>query len=148
IVLLVGAGLMVRSFLRLQAVEPGFDPHNVLTMRVMLPASKYGENHQSIAFFQQALERIEALPGVVSAGAVQDLPLGHNALSFPFNIEGRPDVPAASRPLVAYRAVTEDYFRTMGIPLIAGRAFAAEDTLQTAPVVVINQTMARQFFPD
>jgi putative ABC transport system permease protein len=146
VVLLVGAGLMIRSLLRLQAVEPGFNPHDVLTMRVALPASKYGENYQSIAFFQQALERIKALPGVVSAGAIQDLPLGQNTMSFPFTIEGRPSVSAASRPLAAYRAVTEGYFRTMGIPLVAGRAFTPNDNLQTVPVVIINQTMARRFF--
>jgi putative ABC transport system permease protein len=147
VVLLVGAGLMIRSFLRLQAVEPGFDPHNVLTMRIMLPAGKYGENHQSIAFFQQALERIKTLPGVVSAGAVQDLPLSQNTMNYAFGVEGRPDVPAVERPQAAYRAVTEDYFRTMGIPLVAGRAFTGQDNLQKAPVVIINQTMARRFFP-
>jgi len=147
VVLLVGAGLMIRSFLRLQAVEPGFDPHNVLTMRIMLPAGKYGENHQSIAFFQQALDRIKTLPGVVSAGAVQDLPLSQNTMNYAFGVEGRPDVPAVERPQAAYRAVTEDYFRTMGIPLVAGRAFTGQDNLQKAPVVIINQTMARRFFP-
>ncbi len=148
VVLLVGAGLMIRSFLRLQAVEPGFNPNNVLTMRVMLPANKYGDNHQSIAFFEQALERIKTLPGVVSAGAVQDLPLGKNEMHFGFSIEGRPEVQAAARPEAAYRAVTEDYLRTMGIPLVAGRAFTAADTLQTTPVVMVNQTMARRFWPD
>jgi putative ABC transport system permease protein len=95
-VLLVGAGLMIRSFLRLQAVEPGFNPSNVLTMRMMLPANKYSQNHQSIAFFQEVLERIKILPGVVSAGAVQDLPLHQNAMNYAFSIEGRPRVPAAS----------------------------------------------------
>jgi len=147
VVLLIGAGLMIRSFLRLQAVEPGFDPHNVLTMQVMLPASKYGENHQSIAFFQQTLERIKTLPGVVSAGAVQDLPLRQNAMRYAFSIEGQPDAPAVERPQAAYRAVSEGYFRTLGIPLLQGRAFTASDDLQTAPVVMINQTMARRFFP-
>jgi hypothetical protein len=91
----------------------------------LLPASKYGENHQSIAFFQRALERIETLPGVVSAGAVQDLPLRQNSMAYPFSIEGRPDGPAASRPEAAYRAVTSAYFRTMGLPLAAGRVFTA-----------------------
>ena len=148
VVLLVGAGLMIRSFLRLQAVEPGFNPSNVLTMRIMLPASKYGENHQSIAFFEHALEGIKDLPGVVSVGAVQDLPLRQNAMTFAFSIEGRPDLQAASRPEAAYRAVTADYFRTMGIPLVAGRAFTDEDKLQTEPVVIINQTMAHRFWPD
>jgi putative ABC transport system permease protein len=148
VVLLIGAGLMIRSFLRLMTVEPGFNPNNVLTMQVMLPANKYGENHESIAFFQRALERIKTLPGVVSAGAIQDLPPGRNAMTFPFSAEDRLDAPAALRPEAAYRAVTEDYFRTMGIPLVAGRAFNAGDDLQTTPVVIINQTMARRFWPD
>ncbi|HKC85790.1 MAG TPA: ABC transporter permease [Blastocatellia bacterium] len=148
VVLLVGAGLMIRSFIRLQAVEPGFNSNNVLTMKIMLPPNKYGENHQSIAFFRQALERIKTIPGVVSAGAVQDLPLYQNTMNYAFSIEGRPDAPAASRPEAAYRAVTEDYFRTMGIPLLQGRAFTADDNLQTEPVVIINQTMARRFWPD
>jgi putative ABC transport system permease protein len=120
----------------------------VLTLRVMLPASQYAENHQSIAFFQQTLERIKTLPGVIAAGAVQDLPLGQNAMSFFFSVEGQPDVPVAARPLAAYRAVTEDYFRTMRIPLVAGRAFTAADNLQTTPVIIINQTMARRYFPN
>ena len=148
VVLLVGAGLMIRSFLRLQSVEPGFNPAGVLTMRVMLPANKYGENHQSITFFEQAIERIKNLPGVVSAGAVQDLPLRANEMTFAFSIEGRPDVQATARPEAAYRAITADYLRTMGIPLIDGRDFTAADRMQTTPVVIINQTLARRFWPD
>jgi putative ABC transport system permease protein len=148
VVLLVGAGLMIYSFLRLRSVDPGFNPSNVLTMRIALPANKYGENHRSIAFFEEALERIKDLPGVVSAGAVQDLPMRQNEMTFAFKIEGRPGLEAASPSEAAYRAVTEDYFRTMGIPLIAGREFTAGDKPQTTPVVVINQTMARRFWPD
>jgi putative ABC transport system permease protein len=148
VMLLIGAGLMIRSFLSLQAVEPGFNPRDILTMRIALPAGKYGENQQSIAFFRQSLERIKALPGVVSVGAVQDLPLGQNSMSFPFTVEGRPATPEASRPTAAYRAVTEGYFGAMGIPLISGRAFTAGDTLQTPAVVIINRTMARRFWPD
>src|SRR5262249_57794346 len=101
------------------------------TIKMRPPANKYGENHQSIAFFQETLERIKTIPGVVSAGAVQDLPLYQNTMNYAFSIEGRPDAPAASRPEAAYRAVTEDYFRTMGIPLIQARAFTADDNLQT-----------------
>ena len=148
VVLLVGAGLMIHSFVRLRAVDPGFNPSNVLTMRIALSANKYGENHRSIAFFEEALERIKDLPGVVSAGAVQDLPMRKNEMSFAFSIEGRPDTQVASHSEAAYRAVTEDYFRTMRIPLVAGRGFTADDKLQTTPVVIINQTMARRFWPD
>ena len=148
VVLLVGAGLMIHSFVRLRAVDPGFNPSNVLTMRIALSANKYGENHRSIAFFEEALERIKDLPGVVSAGAVQDLPMRKNEMSFAFSIEGRPDTQVASHSEAAYRAVTEDYFRTMRIPLVAGRGFTADDKLQTTPVVIINQTMARRFWSD
>jgi putative ABC transport system permease protein len=93
------------------------------------------------------LEQIKTLPGVVSAGAVQDLPLGKNAMTFPFTIEGLGE-PSAGRPEAAYRAVTEDYFETMGIPLVAGRTFTATDDFQTRPVVMVNQTMARRFWPN
>src|SRR5262249_17056942 len=97
--------------------------------------------------FRQALERIKSLPGVVSAGAVQDLPLGQNAMSFPFSVVGRREAPGASRPEAAYRAVTEDYFHTMGIPLLALRPFTAGDNLQATPVGIINRTMARRHWP-
>jgi putative ABC transport system permease protein len=147
VVLLIGAGLMVRSFLMLQSVEPGFDSNNVLTTRIMLPANKYRENHQSIAFFQNALERIKSVPGVVTAGAIQDLPLRRNAMNHEFSIEGRLPGSSAAPQEAAYRAVTGDYFRTMGIPLVAGRGFTDKEDLQTTPIVVINETMARRFWP-
>ena len=147
VVLLVGAGLTLRSFSHLQAVQPGFDPREVLSFRITLPTGRYRENRQTIAFFQQALERVRSLPGVLSAGGIQDLPLGRNAMSFPVSVLGRPEVTAAARPLVAYRAVTDDYFRTMRIPVVLGRVFSADDTPETLPVVIINESMAKRFFP-
>jgi putative ABC transport system permease protein len=146
VVLLIGAGLMTRSFVRLENVEPGFNPKNLLTMKIMLPANKYGENEKSIAFFHDALERIKAVPGVASAGAIQDLPMSKNEMKFAVSLE---DVDKQSqRPEVAYRSVTADYFKTMGIPLLSGRAFSVEDNLRSTPVVIINQTMARRFWPN
>jgi len=148
VVLLVGAGLMVRSFLKLQQVNAGFDPRNLLTMQIMLPAGKYARNEQQIAFFQQTLEKIKTLPGVQSAGAVQDLPLRLNATSFPVTIPGRPAVAENERPMAVHRTVSDDYPRTMGIPLLRGRAFTPRDDLNAPPVVIINQTMARRLWPD
>jgi putative ABC transport system permease protein len=148
VVLLVGAGLMIKSFIRLQRVDAGFDPHNLLTMEVTLPPARYGQNQQQIAFFQEALERVKTLPGVQSAGAVQDLPFRFNEMSFPVTLEGPPAAPEAQRPKAVYRAVTDDYFRTLGIPLLGGRWFSAQDDLHSLPVVVVNQAMARRFWPD
>jgi predicted permease len=148
VVLLVGAGLMVKSFIQLQSVNTGFDPHNLLTMEVMLPPARYGQNQQQIAFFQQTLERIKTLPGVQAAGAVQDLPFRFNETSFPVTLEGQPALPAAQRPMAVYRAVTDDYFRTLGIPLLQGRLFTAQDDQNAMPVVIINQAMAQRFWPD
>jgi putative ABC transport system permease protein len=148
LVLLVGAGLMIKSFIRLQSVDPGFDPHNLLTMEITLPPARYGQNQQQIAFFQQALDRIKTLPGVQAAGAVQDLPLRFNVNSFPVSIEGRAPSPTAQQPLAGYRAVTGDYFRTLRIPLLRGRLFTAEDGPDAAPVILINQAMAQRFWPE
>jgi putative ABC transport system permease protein len=148
VVLLIGAGLMLKSFIQLQRVSVGFDPNNLLTMQITLPAAKYNQNQQQIAFFQQALERIKTLPGVQSAAAVQDLPLRFNETSFPISLEGRPAGEVAQRPEAVYRAVTDDYFRTLQIPLISGRLFTAQDNQNTIPILVINQTMARRFWSD
>jgi len=148
VVLLVGAGLMIKSFIQLQSVKAGFDPHNLLTMEITLPPARYGQNQQQIAFFQQALERIKTLPGVQAAGAVQDLPFRFNEMSFPVTLEGPAAQPEAQRPKAVYRAVTDDYFRTLGIPLLEGRWFSAQDDQQSLPVVIINQAMARHFWPD
>jgi putative ABC transport system permease protein len=147
LVLLAGAGLMLRSFINLQRVNVGFNPHHLLTMQVMLPSAKYGQNQQQIAFFQQALERIRTLPGVQAADAVQDLPLRANATSFPIEIEGRPKPPATERPMAAHRTVSENYFRTIGIPLLNGRAFTSQDDRDAPPVIVVNRTLARRFWP-
>jgi putative ABC transport system permease protein len=147
LVLLVGAGLMVKSFFRLQSVNPGFEADNLLTMRVILPANKYKEDPQRIAFFKQARERIEALPGVKSAGAISFLPFAGLGAATSFKIEGRPEPGAGQRLVTDVRVTDENYFRTMNIPLISGRTFNEHEETEPRHVIVINETLARKHFP-
>ncbi|HEX8186531.1 MAG TPA: ABC transporter permease [Blastocatellia bacterium] len=149
LVLLVGAGLMIKSFIRLLDVDPGFRTQNILTMQVALPGTKYREAHQVRAFFQQALEQIKATPGVVSASATSNLPLSGSVSSGSFQIEGRPPLaPGEASPHSDRRSVTNDYFETMGIPLMRGRYFTEQDSADAKPVVIIDETMARVYWPD
>jgi putative ABC transport system permease protein len=148
LVLLIGAGLMVKSFLRLSEVNAGFDPRNVLTVTLSLPRAKYKEPRAQAAFFREAFERIEGLPGVESVGAINDLPLGGDRDSAAFAIEGRPAPPPGERPSTEWRLVNPDYFKAMSIPLLRGRAFTEDDAIDSPPVVVINDSFARRFFPN
>lgn len=146
--LLVGAGLLIRSFMRLREVSPGFNPANVLTVRMSMPSAKYPQGEPRAQILRQAVERIKSIPGVQSAGAVLSLPLGGDT----FNVgrayirEGRPATPEESDN-AAYLVATPDYFRTLNIPLVAGRAFTDQDTEQTPKVLVVNESMARQLWP-
>jgi putative ABC transport system permease protein len=148
VVLLVGAGLLIRSFLHLMRVDPGFDPQNVLTMNISLPDSRYQSVGSMIAFEQQALERLSALPGVKSAGGVFGLPLGHFGVAGDFTVEGQLQLTLGSQPLIASKIlVGGDYFRAIGIPLVRGRFFDERDS-ETAPhVVVVSQSLARHYWP-
>ncbi len=148
LVLLVGAGLLIRSFVRLQQFELGFNPENLLTMRVQLPGSKYRENKQVMNFYQQLMERLEAVPGVQSAGAISSVFLTDTPNSTNFTIEGRPVPVGAESIEVPLDAVTTSYFKVMGIPLIEGREFDEHDVPASPPVAIINQTFARRFFPN
>lgn len=148
LVLLIGAGLMIKSFLRLQKVNPGFDPNNVLTMQVALPRFKYSDVNHRAAFYQQVLERMKNLPGVQSSGAITSLPLSGNNSSTSFVIEGREMPAAVEKPLSEYRTISPDYFRAMSIPLLKGREFNELDHEKASGVVIINETMARRFFPN
>jgi putative ABC transport system permease protein len=148
LVLLIGAGLMIKSFLRLNEVNAGFNPQNVLTMTLSLPRSKYKEPRSQAAFFQQAMERIKSLPGVESVGAINDLPLGGDRDSSPFVIEGQPAPPPGQQPNIEWRLVSADYFKAMRVPLFKGRAFTEEDKNDAPPVVIINEAAARRFFPN
>jgi predicted permease len=145
--LLIGAGLMINSFTRLLQVDPGFDPRGVQTMQIVLPQSKYAEIQQRAFFFEQALERIRRLPGVQSAGMTSALPLAGNP-DFGFTIEGRTPSAPGDTPQTGWRSISPDYLRTMGIALRRGRYFGEQDHEKAAGVAIINETMARRFWPD
>jgi predicted permease len=149
LVLLVGAGLLLVSFGRLLAVDPGFRPRNVLTVEVELPETRYPEPFQAAAFFQALAERTAKLPGVESAAAVDILPFsgGYNCNSFA--AEGVDAALVAAVPCAEYRAVTPGFFHTLGIDLVAGRDFASTDGAgkSVAPVAIINETLARALWP-
>jgi putative ABC transport system permease protein len=147
LVLLVGAGLEVRSFARLMQVDPGFDPDNVLTLGVSLPDTKYPEAPQRSAFFQQVLEKMTALPGVRNAALVSTVPFGGNDLIYSVAVEGRTLPPGAPEPSANWYAVSPGYFQTLRIPLVKGRGFTAHDDAAAPRVAVVNETMARKLFP-
>src|SRR6266446_4597418 len=147
LMLLVGAGLLMRSFVKLQAVNPGFNPNNVLTMRISLRGPNYQKGAPVIAFHDQLLEKVKALPGVQAVATRSHVPIaaddGYANLSFA--IEGRlPD--AANRSTAFYNAVSPDYFQTMEIPLLKGRPFEALDDRKAQSVIIINETLARRYF--
>jgi putative ABC transport system permease protein len=145
LVLLVGAGLMIRSFARLQSVETGFNAESVLTMRAQLPRKKYGEPHQIVDFFKQAQARIAALPGVQAVGAISYLPLTGLASRDSFKIPGQPPPAPGQEPGVEVRVITPTYFQAMGIPLLKGRLLDERD-LKESRVLLINETMAKKYF--
>jgi len=147
LVLLIGAGLMIKSFHRLQQVNLGFNPDRLLTLRVRLAGSKYREGPQAVAFYQQVLKRIETLPGVQSVGAITDVFLSITPNSGNFSIEGRPPVPPAEQIEVPIDSISPEYFKTMGISLLAGREFDGSEGPDSQRVVIINDTMARRFWP-
>src|SRR5262245_567416 len=144
--LLVGAGLLINSFVRLQRVNLGFDPHQVLTLRVELPETRYREGRQIINFNQEFLRRVERLPGVRSAAMVFKSPLSGDP-STTFEVEGQP--PDKSHRLYAgARVSTPGYFRTLGVPFVSGRAFSERDEEKSAPVIIINETLAERYYPN
>ncbi|MGE0130009.1 MAG: ABC transporter permease [Blastocatellales bacterium] len=145
LVLVVVAGLMIRSFLLLQKVDPGFDSQNLLTLRVGLPGVRYGEDSQMQAFFEQAEARIRSLPGVVAVGSTTVLPLKGYQWTSDFTIDGRP--PEDYGREVRHKEITPDYFRAMGLPLRRGRFFNGSDQAKSQPVIIINAALARRYFP-
>jgi predicted permease len=147
LVLLIGAGLMIRSFWKLQNVNPGFDTTNALTMSVALTPIRYPEPHQQLAFLDRAIEQIKAVPGVVSVGATTTVPLAGGGSTQPFSVEGRPTGAVAEQPMAQTRYITPDYFRAIGIPLRQGRFFSDHDRDNSVPVVIISEAMARRFWP-
>lgn len=150
LILMVGAGLLIKSLLRLVQAGTGFNPQNVLSMAIDLPRSAYPQPSQRTAFYQRLLERMEKLPGVVHAAATSNLPLGKTSAYFLvlFNAEGKPAAKNFSDRFAGEFTVSADYFRAMGITLIRGRPFTRMDVEGAAPILIINQTMARRLWPD
>ncbi|HEV2864463.1 MAG TPA: ABC transporter permease [Pyrinomonadaceae bacterium] len=146
LVLLAGAGLLLRSFERVRAVDPGFDPQNVLTVGLSAARSKYQTGEQQAAFFGDVVRRVSESPGVVSAGLTSMLPLSGDNSAGTFLIDGRPAPAASEKPKANYRVVSPDYFRTMGIALKSGRAVTEHDTNDAPRVIVINEALARRYF--
>ena len=146
LVLLIGAGLLLKSFARLQATDLGFRTEGLLTARLQLPASKYARDDQRAAFFNQLLERLGSVPGVEAAGTTTSVFLSSLPNSAYFNIEGRPRVQAGERVEVPIDTVSSNYFQTIGVPITRGRAFSARDSRDAPPVIIINETLARRFF--
>ena len=148
LVLLIGAGLMIRTLWALHNVKPGVDPHNVLTFRVTLPREKYPKAEQQLNFYKQLVERVSSLPGVESAGTIDALPFTNDGSTQPVAIEGRPAVEFAMQLEVAVRTISPGYLRALRIPLLAGRDFSETDTLESPSAVVISESMAREFWPN
>jgi putative ABC transport system permease protein len=147
LVLLAGAGLLIETFLRLRSVSPGFNPAGALAVVISLPQRKYPDDDQQAAFYARLIERVAALPSVQAAGAVSLLPLSGGSFIDSFEIEGRPPYPAGEEPSADYYSATPGYFKAMGIPLLRGRLFAERDSTGAPRIAIINETMAKRFFP-
>jgi putative ABC transport system permease protein len=148
VMLLAGAGLLMRSFMRLQSVDPGFNPTQTLSFELSLPDSRYEDEPRQVAFFDRLLPRLRALPGVRAADAVMALPLSGSNFNISFSIAGRPPVPPAQEPALEVRVATPGYFREMGIPLKRGRGFTDEDKPGTPQVVLLTESTAQKYFPN
>ena len=150
LVLLVGAGLMTRTLANLNHTDAGFTPDRLLTMRLPLSGAKYPDDATALNFYERLLERVRGVPGVQSAAAGSQLPLGYGGgWGKNFSIEGRPPAASLSQvPNVEFMLVSPDYFRTAGIKLVSGREFTAQDTESAQQVAVVNETIAHRFFPD
>jgi len=148
IVLLVGAGLLIRSFARVLQQDPGFRPAGLLSVSIFLPSNRYPDDPQQIRFFEDLLDRLRQLPGVTAAGGVTTLPMSSVGVDhdMPFAVAGTASDTADPRPEADFRITTDDYFRTMGVPLLAGRTFTSHDHAKGKPVVIVNTTMAERFF--
>ena len=144
--LLIGAGLLIQSFRRVQAIEPGFDPANTLALKLSLPKSKYSDRAAVARFTERLATRIQSLPGVESAGAISILPMS-TSHTIDFTVAGRTLAPDDSH-IAQYRLATPDYFRSMKIPLMQGRGIDAHDTADSIPVVVVNENMAKRLWPN
>jgi predicted permease len=148
LVLLAGAGLLMRSFLRVISIDPGFRTDRVLTMRIGLPPAKYSRPEQVIAFYRQLLDRVRTLPGIEAAGAISALPLEGTGSSGTTTIDTQAVPPDQATPEADWRVTTPGYFEAMGIQLLRGRLFDDRDTRETTRVAVVDETLARTYFPN
>jgi putative ABC transport system permease protein len=148
VMLLAGAGLLLRSFMKLQAVDPGFTVAQALTFDISLPETQYQADARRVAFFDALTPRLRALPGVESVSAIMALPLSGMNFDISFEVAGRPPLPPAQQPSMEVRVTSPDYFASIGIPLKRGRFFAETDSAAAPPVVLITESAARQFFPN
>jgi putative ABC transport system permease protein len=144
--LLVAAGLLVRSFVKLQSIDPGFEPRNVITMVVPVTGSQFGTPERKGPFYEQLVENFARLPGVERAAAVNHIPLEGDRWGTGFHVDGLPVPPSAELPTAAYRVATPGYFQTMGARLSAGRDFTEADKSNAPQVLIVNETLARRYF--
>jgi predicted permease len=146
--LLIGAGLLIRSFQRLREVDPGFDPHGVLTETLGVSRSKFAQPLQQVAFFDRVLDRVRSLPGVMSAGVVDSIPLGGGGSHEPIAVEGYPVVPMSEQPEVDVRRISAGYVSALHIPILRGRDFNDSDRADSPETVLISAALAHQFWPN
>jgi putative ABC transport system permease protein len=147
LMVLVGAGLLVQSFVRMARINPGYNPHDVLTLELFLPAPKYPDKTQRVTFWNRLVERLDSLPGVVSAATVNAVPLGKVQETGDLEIEGLALKPGQPAPQAAWRICSPDYFRTMGTPLAEGRFFTPLDNDQSQAVAIVDRSVAKRFWP-
>jgi putative ABC transport system permease protein len=146
--LLIGAGLLIRSFVKLQQVHPGFAPQQIVTMQIALPRAKYTELPQVVSFYNRLLQNVGVLPGIRSAALCSSLPPNLLEVSDTFLVEGQPLVDDSKAPLGSVLFTTPAYFRTLGAPVLRGRDFTERDNADSPRVVIISETLARKFFPN
>jgi predicted permease len=148
LMLLIGAGLMIRSLWMLHRVDPGFDPHNVVAVMPSISSKTFQTPEREVAFYTEVLTRIRSLPGVQAAAGIDDLPLGGNGSSQPVQLEGRPVQQMADQPEVSVRGIMPGYFKAMHIPLIRGRELGEQDVASAPGAVVISAAMAKRLWPN
>ena len=145
--LLIGAGLLLKSFARLQSVSPGFATENVLTAQIALPAARYPDAAAYRAFWARLLEQARAIPGVVASASTTNVPFNGNVSSGSYSIVGRAPAPGERAPHGRQEVVGGDYFKAMHIPVIAGRMFNDGDTIDAPPVCIVDEYLAKKYFP-
>ena len=148
LILLIAAGLLVRSFVHLQQIQLNFNPDNILTMHIDLPDARYPEDRMNYAFFNQLLPRLSAQPNVQSVGLISNLPLSGAVMGTNFSIVGRTPASPADKPTSDYSIASPGFFTTLGIPIMRGRNFNEQDTLEAPGVVIINEALANKYWPN